>query len=174
MSTPSERLSNLKSNAAYAASREHPALSRLALGTYAESCSSGNVEAKIARLENFMAMVPQVKQTEFAPVVIPNGVAEMFGYRLAEFAGVRVPRVSLTTEEPSAADCLTNYVKPVLGGWMLSERVPRSMPLYYLETQVPTGLTAVTSDIEDIFVRVFESLFDKRCPLGPEAYADFP
>ncbi|MEK6322192.1 MAG: hypothetical protein AABN33_10960 [Acidobacteriota bacterium] len=148
---------------------EHPALSRTMLGKYAEETASPrSYKCDYRRRKNETQLTIHFKETVSRALAIPAGVGEMFGYRLAGFAGVRVPRVTLTTDEPSEMDCKTNYVKPVTGGWMLSERVPVSLPIYYLPGQTTFGVE------EWAFRKTFKNLFDKRCPLGREAYADFP
>lgn len=145
--------------------REHPGLSRTMLGSYAEETGQRNYECDYRRRKNETQMIINLKKTDPGGLVIPEGVGEMFGYRLAEFAGVRVPRVTLTTDEPT--DFKSHHVKPVPGGWMLSRRVPASLPIYYLSEQMAYGK-------EYQFRQMFEGLFDKRCPLGREAYPDFP
>ena len=153
--------------------KEHPGLSRSALGVYAkQTARQESYECARARRKNVSAMLLLYEQTDVSPLAVPAGVGELFGYRLAEFAGVRVPRVTLVENEPTAAEFQNNHVKPVPGGWMLSERVLGSIPVYYLSKLIRTS--AVTDQPESTFRRMFKDLFDKRCPLGREAYADFP
>lgn len=115
-------------------------------------------------------MILSYDKTDASPLAIPRGIGEMFGYRLAESAGVRVPRVTLTADEPG--DFTKHHVKRVPGGWMLSERVPDSIPVYYLGDVVSTS--AISDQPEHAFRSMFKEAFDKRCPLGREAYPDFP
>lgn len=151
--------------------REHPALSRIALGVYAsQTAGRESYECKRARRKQRTGMILSYDKTDAAPLAIPAGVGETFGYRLAESAGVRVPRVQLQTDEPD--DFTEHHVKKVPGGWMLSERIPASIPVYYLSDLVSTS--AISDQPESAFRSMFKEAFDKRCPLGREAYADFP
>lgn len=155
--------------------REHPALSRSALGFYAaQTAIQESYDCRKARRKNMSRMLVFYQQTDRARLAISEGVGEMFGYRLAEVAGVRVPRVTLTTNEPSEAEFKSNHVKSVPGGWMLSERVPASIPIYYLRGSVRTSALSEHPEAEESFRPMFKAAFDKRCPLGREAYADFP
>src|SRR5437762_3233344 len=85
--------------------REHPALSRSALGFYAaQTAIKETYDCRKARRANMSRMLVFYQKTDRARLAIPEGVGEMFGYRLAEFAGVRVPRVILTSDEPGDID----------------------------------------------------------------------
>lgn len=151
--------------------REHPALSRIALGAYAaQTVTSETPEMKRVRRNEMTGITIFYGQTDSAALALPQGVGEMFGYRLGSAAGVRVPRVTLTTDPPE--DFTRHHVKQVPGGWMLSERVPASLPVYFLSKQVATS--AMSESPEYGFRKMFKEAFDKRCPLGRDAYADFP
>jgi hypothetical protein len=151
---------------------EHPAIARMVLGDYArKTADEFNADSYRARIRNTMGRINKLGLSPGTPLAIPAGVAELFSYRLAESIGVKVPRVLLRWEDATAEECATHYVKRVPGGYVLSERVPRSIPLYFLRDKAET-LPGPMS--EKVFRLTFVELFDKRCPLSREAYSDFP
>ena len=62
-------------------------------------------------------------------LAVPPGVSELFAYRLADRVSLRVPLVRLETDEPVESQ---DFCKRVPGGWDISERVPASIPVYFL------------------------------------------
>jgi len=115
------------------------------------------------------------------PVAMPAGVSELFAYRLGEACGVRVPPVTLTHDQHTDDDCANTFVKAVPGGWAMSKRVPRSIPLYYLKGRCQTlpqevfdAANKVGAAGEAVLHRSFVELLDKRFPVEREAYNDFP
>jgi hypothetical protein len=85
--------------------------------------------------------------------------------------GVRTATVTLTTEEPT--DFKNYYVRKVAGGWAMSRRIPEAMPLYYLKSHSADILSPMGST-EAVLNKKFLWALDKRCPVGKEAYSDFP
>lgn len=150
---------------------EHPALIRAAFGMYVANNADLSIAAKLAQLRNVTDRFQQQALQPSTPLAIPGAVAELFGYRLSQFTDVNVPQVLLTMEQPDEETCGCYYVKKQPGGFVLSERVPESMPLYFLRGKAETLPGAIN---EAVFRRTFLELFDKRCPLSREAYADFP
>ncbi len=117
----------------------------------------------------------------WSPRALPSGIAEVFAQRLAHTTGVRVPKVTLSDTEPVT---FGSYVKRVAGGWITSERVPQSLPVYFLREQCETlppeqFLNGIEMDGDDDDARdtmrlQYLSLIDKRCPHDRAAYHDFP
>ena len=99
-----------------------------------------------------------------------SGVGELFAYRLSHKCGVHVPEITLTASEPT--DFQNFYVRKIPRGWALSKRIPRALPLYYLTDQCE--VLPPFHRMELALVKKFERLLDKRCPIGRDAYPDFP
>lgn len=151
---------------------EHPQIARSVLGRYAgQTAKRRSGDNTRARLRNGLDGINRLGLSPGTPLAIPAGVAEIFGYRLGLSLGVKVPRVELKSGQPTDEDCLKYFIKQVPGGHMLSERVPRSIPVYFLGKQCATLPGAIS---EFVFRKIFVELFDKRCPLNRNAYSDFP
>lgn len=126
----------------------------------------------LAAIKSANGRIQQSGKTKGTPLAIPAGVAELFACRLSSIAGIRVAPVTLTPDEPT--DFSKFHAKRVPGGWMLSARIEKSIPLFFLK-----GASQILPPEDEgmgdaIFRGVFESLFDKRCPLSRESYLDFP
>src|SRR5581483_51045 len=61
------------------------------------------------------------------------------------------------------------YVKPVAGGFFLSQRVPRALPVYFLAHR--DG--AVLPPASHLFEASFHDLLNKRNPFDRDHYDDF-
>jgi hypothetical protein len=107
-----------------------------------------------------------------SPLAIPQGVAELFASRLARKCGVRVPKLQLWSEARKKRHSNTDehrFFKPVPGGWCVSARVRKSLPLYYLlHEDTPSS----HFDYDPNFC--LKPLVTKSCPIAREEYSDFP
>lgn len=165
---------------------EHPALTRLVFGfvaadeltshresnpfsvefgLYAEQCAAESLRQAV-RAD--LANIDRLKMEAYLERrALPRGISEIFAYRLAAAAGVRVPRVELTQEPLNAPDW---FAKEVPGGWCNSERVPRALPIYYLSNQdlmLPPAIKKMDDELR------FAPLLRKTCPVDRADYADF-
>lgn len=113
-------------------------------------------------------------------LAVPTGVGELFAYRLADHVGVRVPLVRLEADKPAESQ---DFCKRVPGGWVVSERVPGSIPVYFLGDACATLPYRASFAYELTFVRevydshvylFFEGSINKECVLNHEFPDDPP
>ena len=138
--------------------------------------------------EKTLALVNELGSDYFKkvtlPLALPGGVGELFAFRLAEAAGVRVAPVTLSETKP---DNFNDFVKKVHGGWCVSERVQKSIPMFFIKEQAelyPTWFDfQKTATTEKLCIADFGFLLgnlDIRCiinkesPVSRAAYTDFP
>jgi hypothetical protein len=151
---------------------EHPAFSNLILG---QDAIASTDKPTLAQRRVFLSeqgkLARGVYDNRRFSLSVPQGVADLFAYRLGLKCGVRTARVFLTREEPT--DFANYYVRKVPGGWAVSARVSNAIPLYYLKSHAADILSPM-SPWEGFLHRKFLWALDKRCPVGRAAYADFP
>lgn len=165
---------------------EHPFLSAWALRQVAfPSDKPINLWEGIRSMQCGFKATQLMAQTNLGSGVrfaIPQSVAELFANHIGASCGVRVPVVKASFNEPSNEDCRKNFVKLVAGDvWILSQRVPRSIPVYYLrdvsETLPPQAYEAgkqLAAGGESVFNAAFIAALDKRCPVDRSDYKEFP
>ncbi len=148
---------------------EHPQLTILVLGFAASNSMSRGQKKLLEREQNRMSRL--YEEVRGHPGVIPSGMAEIFAYRLGQFCDVPIATVRLTTDEPTD---FKGFIREVPGGWSNSERIPNSLPVWFLRGRaaiIPDNLKSVG---EISFREWFLHSLDKRCPVDREAYSDFP
>jgi hypothetical protein len=125
----------------------------------------------------------EFNQSALVRMALPTAVAELFAYRLAKSTEItNVAPVKVTTREPKD---FNDFAKSRNGLWIISKRVPKALPLYFLSRKISTSpfckrgrydllIMQTIEDIAEWLRPYFIELLDKRCPISREQYADFP
>jgi hypothetical protein len=108
-------------------------------------------------------------------MAIAAGIAELFAYRLSKAANVRVAPVRLKdwNDEPKPSQ---EFIRRVPGGWCVSERVERALPIYYLRgrCEIVHKWSLQLTEWEAAIHTGWRESFDKKCPVDRSDYSDFP
>ena len=130
------------------------------------------------------------------------GVGETVGYRLSKIVGVRVPEMRLSTDKDAWEQFAQNmnevcsaelpvYIKRIHGGYALSKRLVRALPLYFIDEKyrnTPTeflplenlsrewvldGVGAPKPPRNIARQKFIQAALNKPCPLSRSYYKDF-
>ncbi len=149
---------------------EHPEYSRNILMELAQSRGDWGLRQRKATCTFIKARRDPL--LEGIPRAISGGVGEVFGTRLGNMIGIPCAPVTLSRARPGEEAFITHHVKEIPGGWSMSERIKKAIPLYFLSGQVDTWPKA--GGLERVYRTAFERVYNKRCPIGRDSYADFP
>jgi hypothetical protein len=156
--------------------KESPRLTRIVLGQYAISATpSPSISQRRAVIALSAIQAVELDENTIIALTVPAGVAELASYRLAKAVGVLTAEIELRPVEPG--DFSQVYARKVPGGWSVSHRVPRCMPIYYLGDKAQTICPLpVVERLDGQWLQYkFKHILDKRCPVSKGAYAvDFP
>lgn len=155
---------------------ESPRLTRIVLGQYAlNTTPNPSLRQRRAVMSVMATQAVELDENTITSLTVPAGVAELAACRLAQAVGVRVPKIELLPVAPD--DFSQVYARRVPGGWSVSHRVSRCMPLFYLSDRAQTICPLpVVERLDGKWLNYkFKHLLDKRCPVAKETYAaDFP
>lgn len=169
---------------------EHPVFTRIMLKLAAEenNLRGESIRSVISVTRTFLPIYKfafkelKGERPTRVEMSLPTAVAETFAYRLSRLAGFNhVPPTKLSATEPTAFD---NFVKERNGVWIVSQRIPKTLPLYFLSKKIATIpeykthrihklVSDFTSGIDDWVRESFITALDKRCPVNREHYNDF-
>lgn len=154
-------------NQAKKAKIEHPKFSTAMLATITEQ-RTGRLFERAAEYVHRISQ--ETILTNFRGggyLAISEGAGEKFACELAKRLNtVRVAEIELTTDKPTDGG---NFVRIVPGGYSLSKRIARAMPLYHLREKVKVSWIGEKFEQE-----MYQFILNKACPVAKEFYDDFP